>query len=254
MEQVLPVAPPDHDDVFDEEALCLPNARLGDANTLRTDPPPRPPYNMSPVPGTSIDLSTSHTLMSRVPTPTAPAATIDDLLDLHDEAFVRCAYQTIMRRPADTDGLTNYLRQLRRGVSKRHIVAAFAMSDEGRGAAVDIPGLRELIKQQQPRRVSLMARIVKRIASEALRPLETQLRSIENGMHAISQDSVARFERLEESNAELRSMIADVDGIPHGSSSHSDLVNRPEFDAMTPRARLLYRRMRSTEARGRWAA
>jgi hypothetical protein len=55
--------------------------------------------------------------------------------ELDDEAFVRQAYQRLLDRPADPDGLQNYVSQLRSGMPKAQIVAELEGSPEGRMVA-----------------------------------------------------------------------------------------------------------------------
>ena len=67
---------------------------------------------------------------------------LSDLLGFHDEAFVKNAYQVILKRDPDDAGLAEYLRQLRSGrYSKIDIVSSLRFSPEGRNANVPIAGL-----------------------------------------------------------------------------------------------------------------
>src|ERR1051325_262636 len=67
---------------------------------------------------------------------------LSDLLGFQDEAFVRNAYQVILKRDPDDAGLAEYLRQLRSGrYSKIDIVSSLRFSPEGRNANVQIAGL-----------------------------------------------------------------------------------------------------------------
>lgn len=58
--------------------------------------------------------------------------TLQELLALPDEDFLRSVYVLILGREPDESGLNNYRRQLERGVSKKAIVAEVAESKEGR--------------------------------------------------------------------------------------------------------------------------
>src|SRR4051794_37939702 len=67
---------------------------------------------------------------------------LSDLLGYQDEAFVRNAYQVILKRDPDDAGLAEYLRQLRSGrYSKIDIATSLRFSPEGRNAKVSIAGL-----------------------------------------------------------------------------------------------------------------
>jgi SAM-dependent methyltransferase len=65
-----------------------------------------------------------------------------DLLDRHDEDFVRNAYRVILRREPEPEGFERYLEGLRSGeLSKREVLARLRYSPEGRARSVTIPGL-----------------------------------------------------------------------------------------------------------------
>lgn len=67
---------------------------------------------------------------------------LNDLLGFQDEAFVKNAYQVILKRDPDDAGLVEYLRQLRSGrFSKIDILSSLRFSPEGRNADVPIAGL-----------------------------------------------------------------------------------------------------------------
>jgi len=67
-------------------------------------------------------------------TSSSPQA-FNDLLALHDEAFVRAAYRTLLGREADSGGLSHYRARLRAGCGKAKIIWALTQSDEGRRKA-----------------------------------------------------------------------------------------------------------------------
>jgi hypothetical protein len=56
---------------------------------------------------------------------------IEALLELDDEAFVRAAYEALLDRAPDPEGLGNYVEQLRDGMPKVELLASLALSDEG---------------------------------------------------------------------------------------------------------------------------
>jgi len=70
---------------------------------------------------------------------------LNDLLGYHDEAFVRNAYQAILKREPDDVGLAHYLRAVRSGrYSKIDVLSSLRFSPEGRNANVTIEGLGKL--------------------------------------------------------------------------------------------------------------
>jgi hypothetical protein len=91
------------------------------------------------------------------------AASVEQLLSLHDDEFVLCAYLTILRRPADAGGFANYLAELRQGVAKEKIVLELANSPEGRALGYALPGLSALIDRMGRRRRSLVYNRIRRL-------------------------------------------------------------------------------------------
>lgn len=61
-----------------------------------------------------------------------PAQSLQELLSYHDEAFVLCAYRTLLRRMPDEAGLTYYLDRVRAGYAKEHLLAQMFLSQEYR--------------------------------------------------------------------------------------------------------------------------
>lgn len=70
---------------------------------------------------------------------------VDQLLALHDRAFVEGAYRWILGRPSDEGGMEHYLGRVREGDDKIQIVTEFARSEEGKKRVRNLPGLPELM-------------------------------------------------------------------------------------------------------------
>jgi O-antigen biosynthesis protein len=64
---------------------------------------------------------------------------LEALLMLQDEAFVRGAYQLILGRKADAEGLRHYLQRLRQGVGKLNILEQLRFSKEGKARLLCAP-------------------------------------------------------------------------------------------------------------------
>ena len=124
------------------------------------------------------------------------AQSLDELLSLYDESFVRCAYLTLLLREVDPNGLTNYANQLRRGAAKAQLIAELFDSEEGRNAGVQLPGLTELVASNRQKPPSLLRRVCARISSVLLAPLAPQLRALDNEIHAIDDRAEQRFRNL----------------------------------------------------------
>ena len=82
---------------------------------------------------------------------------LSELLAYHDDAFVRNAYEAILKREADDTGLAQYLQMLRNGRhSKIDILRSLRYSPEGRRANVTIRGLGQLSFLRKIYRVPLI--------------------------------------------------------------------------------------------------
>jgi hypothetical protein len=71
---------------------------------------------------------------------TGTIVSLDELLALDGEMFIRRAYQTLLLRDADPGGLVNYLGFLESGISKLDIVNELRSSIEGRRHNVALAG------------------------------------------------------------------------------------------------------------------
>lgn len=134
----------------------------------------------------------------------SPAQCADDLLDLHDTRFVQVAYETILRRPADPNGLRHYVRQLREGLPKERIVSMIALSEEGRRVAASVPGLNEVVQRGKAHPPSRLGRLFRRIASYSQQPTEAALRGLANNLAAQAEEQSIRWEQVASDLASLR--------------------------------------------------
>ena len=107
---------------------------------------------------------------------------LTDLLGFQDEAFVRNAYQVILKRDPDDAGLSEYLRQLRSGrYSKIDIVNSLRFSPEGRNANVQIAGLGKRSLFRKLYRVPVLGYLLRvAVAIVRLPVLITNFRQVES--------------------------------------------------------------------------
>ncbi|WP_080401692.1 DUF4214 domain-containing protein [Burkholderia cenocepacia] len=77
-------------------------------------------------------------------------ATLDELLGLDDEAFILAAYRTVLGREADQEGHEYYLRRIRNGIGKLHILGQLRNSKEARARSIDLSGLDRAIRATGP--------------------------------------------------------------------------------------------------------
>lgn len=72
-------------------------------------------------------------------------STIEQLLMLDDEPFVRMAYKKILLREADDGGLSNYRGLLLAGKGKVSVIRGLALSEEGRAKKTQLLGLQDFL-------------------------------------------------------------------------------------------------------------
>jgi Domain of unknown function (DUF4214) len=100
------------------------------------------------------------------------------LLRLHDKAFVRHAYITLLGRQPDHEGLAYYTERIREGVRKERVLLELASSPE---ALPLPPGLEAMLGAEREReRPGLLPRVARRLLSHAFEPLAARLRVVEN--------------------------------------------------------------------------
>lgn len=84
---------------------------------------------------------------------------VQDLLKLSGESFVRAGYATLLGREPDAVGLAHYLIRLQQGYGRAAVLAEIAKSKEARIKAVDLPGLKEVLREYDATR-SWWSRII----------------------------------------------------------------------------------------------
>ncbi len=90
-----------------------------------------------------------------------PDYALRELLDFHDEDFVRNAYRGLLKREPDPHGLIHCVHALREGrMSKLEILGDLHTSEEGRAAGTTVHGLGGRLALQSVRRIPLIGRLV----------------------------------------------------------------------------------------------
>jgi len=85
-----------------------------------------------------------------------PAVSVEELLALRDEAFVRCAFASIAGSEPDARSFDHYLGRIRSGCSRRAVLADIYFSLEMSAGVPMLPGLAHLIRQERLLRVPLL--------------------------------------------------------------------------------------------------
>jgi FkbM family methyltransferase len=124
--------------------------------------------------------SASNDLLPSLDAKHAPM-TLDDLLEYHDEQFVRCSYRLLLSREVDSEGLRHYTQRLRRGGSRIQVLADLARSSEGRIINAQVPGMRAAIRRLRLRDWILLRPLGARLFGDDREgDVMTRLRAIEN--------------------------------------------------------------------------
>jgi FkbM family methyltransferase len=163
------------------------------------------PINVQPV---SRESNMHSSTLTTDPNTLTVATTVDELLSRHDSAFVSSAYQALLGRNADPEGMKYYLQRLRTGIARIQIVAQLYLSTEGKARAVKLAGLDAAIKRYQWSQNPLVGWMVKRFGGvEGNTSIERELRSIENQLYLLGEESDQRISQMEKSLATFRHLV-----------------------------------------------
>lgn len=138
-------------------------------------------------------------------------AHVDDLLRLHDEAFVDAAYRALLGRPPEAEGKAAYLTQLRQGVAKERLLLAMAASDEARQAGGKLPGLDSLSQRLDGRQTRLLPWVVRRLWGGPEAAAEGPLAAVENRLGAQGQQGIGLSRQLIDALGQLSHHVARID-------------------------------------------
>jgi hypothetical protein len=114
---------------------------------------------------------------------------VEYLVSFHDEKFVHVAYNILLNRTPDPDGLAYYLSRVRSGISKIEILAQLRLSEEGKARNVSVSGLDKEIKRLKSSKIPLIGPVLKIFAGSAPgEDTQKNLRAIENKLNAIEEN------------------------------------------------------------------
>lgn len=131
----------------------------------------------------------------------APAETLDELLSYNDEKFVRIAYQTLLGRTPDPQGLRYYLTRVRLGISKVEILTQLRNSVEGKSRQIKVGGLDKAIKAHMRRKnLFLWPFLYFARVKEADEAFQQNFRRIENALY---RQNLLKMQQLTEINNSL---------------------------------------------------
>ena len=190
------------------------------------------------------------------------ASTLAELLACHDQQFVICAYQTLLGRQPDFEGLGYYLDRLRTGFSKIQILAQLRLSNEGKKYTANVQGLDTAIRQHQQGQYPLIGWLFRRFNGwESNQPIERKLRGIENKISLLSDESTRRLNQIETALAGLhnlivkqaQSIVVDLGGAPKSSLDLASAIPvqhnaQDKLRQLSPRAKDIYLHLKKAAA------
>jgi glycosyltransferase involved in cell wall biosynthesis len=124
---------------------------------------------------------------------------LNELLDLDDDAFVLAAYRAILGREADHDGFAYYLRRCRNGIDKLHILQQLRFSREGQQHGERVSGLDKAIRVNKVRKFFGL----KAAARNRNDTTESRLRVVEGMLHSLLRTSTSTRQQITDLHASL---------------------------------------------------
>jgi FkbM family methyltransferase len=221
--------------VDQEIALDAGNDEARSAGDTSANVPPSKKYSVSvdrvsSTAARTVESMLGHT-MNHHRHPARRADTVEELLAHYDEAFVVCAYWSILGRHPDLSGLATYVAQARDGESKAAILAALAFSEEGRSRNVDVRGLERLIGSRKNHIVSRFSWALRRALGKLVRPTDFRLRALENRLGVLDSSVIEKADKLEVAIADLRQILMSGLTTNTGRTDIAPPRNSPEVDS-----------------------
>jgi hypothetical protein len=140
----------------------------------------------------------------------AIAATLDELLARDAQAFIHCAYQTLLGRDPDAEGFNYYLERLRTGIPKIQILGQLRRSEEGKAYAANLPRLDAAIRRYYWTQNAILGWLLRRfIRVEGNNATERKLRGLENQLLLLREESNHCFDQMEKTLTGLLQVVAD---------------------------------------------
>jgi hypothetical protein len=176
------------------------------------------------------------------------ATTLEQLIELYDEAFVTKAYEVILGRAPDPGGLSNYLAQVRSGVHKAQIIAELAQSSEGRLKGIELPGLHAIIAKNRKGIPYFINRLVRRLANTSVEQNGRQLRIIDNRLYLIERSLIQQTKQIDN----LLTLVRQTEIRPVSPSSrvldNNDVVHAPTLSHLSPNLRRTFSALKAAIA------
>jgi FkbM family methyltransferase len=122
---------------------------------------------------------------------------VDQLIALHDEAFVNAAYRLLLGRAPDPDGKAFYLARVRSGYPKQWVLAQLRLSGEGQERGVGLTGLEGVISRELKAQRSMGFWLSQKLgAGGSHDEHKRRLRAFENRLGCLLQEAAASLDEI----------------------------------------------------------
>jgi hypothetical protein len=159
---------------------------------------------------------------------------VHDLLRLYDTEFLAGAYETLLGRPLDIDGVRSYLNAMREGHDREFVIYSLATSPEGLRFQSDLDGLPQFLRLQKRLRTAPFSILLK--ALYGLRRQRLQVNRLENMIGCLD----SRLNKIESAAQTPREIASATLSPPTQDDKANSLIK-------SPRAREIFDRLTSTD-------
>jgi FkbM family methyltransferase len=219
-----------------------------------------PPAKVQPSSQATTELSMPHSDPTINLSGPPGATRLDELLARHDQSFIQSAYQTLLGRDPDEEGLNYYLGRLRSGIPNIQILGQIRRSEEGRALAADLPGLDAAIRRYRWAHKAIIGWWVRLFVSvEGNNSTERKLRVLESQLFLVGKENMRRFNQMENVITRLHQMVAEqieqinAVEVAEGSTAQVDpatpaSIQPSDTEALkqlSPRARNIYLQLKT---------
>lgn len=193
------------------------------------------------------------------------ALALDELLKLNGQAFIEKAYQIILNREADIEGIRYYVNRLRLGFSKNSLIYQLCMSSEGRLKMNDIPGLEAVVKLQQQLQHPLIGWLHRikhpnesnNLKNRTLRAIENNYLMLNDGInYQIDKTKEIVVDSIKESTDNIAKQIHSQNKNSNISLLESQSISLTEkniYNQFSSRTKSNYRKLKLATARSNWS-
>lgn len=202
-------------DQWSPSSYVLPPAELGIQQPDDTTPSVATPVVLEqPVNTCDTSDSNSHQGQDQPPQSRTISAMdtiehVDQLLEMHDGAFIQAAYRALLGREPDLEGLRYYLGRLRLGYDKSDLIAQIATSPEARtNGKAELAGVSLILaRKRSANRWYKRLFTGDRRAARQINRLESELDRLGRQVTRLESECHLRFDRLDRASEGLQAVL-----------------------------------------------